>query len=46
MNPTLVLIKNCQLADSDSKNEQNRLEINTEISDSPTTGNRTGNVNL
>lgn len=32
---TLLLIKNRQLADSDSKDEQNRLEINTEITDSP-----------
>lgn len=30
---TLLLIKHRQSADSDSKDEQNRLEINTEISD-------------
>lgn len=32
---TFVLITNRQSADSDSKDEQNRLEINTEITDSP-----------
>lgn len=32
---TLRLIKHHQSADSDSKDEQNRLEINTEITDSP-----------
>lgn len=32
---TLLLIKNRQSADSDSKDEQNKLEINTEITDSP-----------
>lgn len=32
---TLLLIKHRQSADFDSKDEQNRLEINTEITDSP-----------
>lgn len=31
----LLLIKHRQSADSDSKDEQNRLEINSEITDSP-----------
>lgn len=32
---TLLLIKHRQLADSDSKDGQNRLEKNTEVTDSP-----------